>query len=394
MSAAERTILHVDLDAFFAAVEALDNPELRGKPVLVGGNGPRAVVSTASYEARPFGCRSAMPMATALRLCPQAIVVKPHYHRYRELSDRMYRILEDFTPVIQPMGLDEAFLDLTGSEKLLGDGKAVAGQIKQRVRDELKLTISAGVAPNKFLAKLGSDLQKPDGLTVINAQNLDQILPPLPISRIWGIGPKTAKKLNGLGIHKIGDFRRLPLKLLVDQFGAEGARYHQLAHGQDDRPVTPDSQAKSIGQEQTFGVDIDDPDELRTILLSEVQNVASRLRRHGLLARGVTLKIRDGQFNTITRAGKLEEPSDVTQVLWECASGIFDKWASQSFKPLRLLGAQATHLSSDAAQLPLFEDQSTLRQRRVDDALDRINSKLGHRVVRRGGGLGPARDRM
>lgn len=387
MSGPVRTILHVDLDAFFAAVEVLDNPELHGKPVLVGGTGPRAVVSTASYEARPYGCRSAMPMAQARRLCPQAIVVKPRFHRYRELSDQMYRILEDFTPVIQPMGLDEAFLDLTGSEKLLGDGETVARQIKQRMRDELKLTISVGVAPNKFLAKLASDLQKPDGLTVINADNLDTILPPLPISRIWGIGPKTATKLNGLGIHKIGDFRKLPLKLLVDKFGSEGARYHHLAHGDDDRPVTPDSQAKSIGQEQTFGVNIDDPDELRAILLSEVEHVASRLRKHGLLARGVTLKIRDGQFKTITRAGKFEEPSDVTQILWECASGIFDAWASQSFTPLRLLGVQATHLSHDAEQLPLFEDQSTLRQRRVDEAMDQINTRLGRRAVRRGGAI-------
>jgi DNA polymerase-4 len=285
------------------------------------------------------------------------------------------------------VSIDEAFLDLTGSEKLLGDGKAVARQIKQRVQSELELTISVGVAPNKFLAKLASDLQKPDGLTVILSDDVDRVLSPLPIGKIWGVGPKTAGKLNDLGIHTIGDIRKLPLKLLIDRFGSEGARYHHLAHGIDDRPVTPDSQAKSIGQEHTFEVDIDDADELRAILLSEVEHVAGRLRRHGLRARGVTLKIRDGQFNTITRAAKLEEESDVTQVLWECARGTFDQWAGEAFKPLRLLGVQATHLSSDAEQLPLFEDQDTLRQRRVDAALDKINTRLGRRAIRRGGGM-------
>lgn len=387
MPESERSILHVDLDAFYAAVEQMDNPQLRGKPVLVGGTGPRAVVSTASYEARPFGCRSAMPMMQARRLCPQAIVVRPRFQRYRELSDRMFSILEDYTPTIQPISIDEAFLDLTGSQRLLGDSTSVARQIKQRVRAEVGLTISVGVAPNKFLAKLASDLQKPDGLTIITQKEIDELLPTLPIGKIWGIGPRTNAKLNDLGIRTIGDIRKLTLKVLTDRFGSEGARYHHLSFGRDERPVTPDSKAKSIGHEQTFGENIDDAEELRTILLEQVEHVASRLRKHHLLARGVTLKIRDGEFKTITRAGRFEEPSDATQVLWESARETFDKWANASFKPLRLLGVQANGLQMETSQLDLFQDDCNARQRRLDDAVDEINSRLGSRAVRRGRGL-------
>ncbi|WP_428940897.1 DNA polymerase IV [Fontivita pretiosa] len=380
----DRSIVHVDLDAFFAAVEQLDNPELRGQPVLVGGQGPRAVVATASYEARPFGCRSAMPMALARRLCPQAIVVPPRFWRYRELSDAMFDILDDFTPVIEPLSIDEAFLDLSGTQRLLGGAQTVARRIKQRVRDELKLTISVGVAPNKFLAKLASDLHKPDGLTIVGREDVDRLLPPLPISRIWGIGPRTQARLNDLGIRTIGDIRKLPLELLVQNFGSEGERYYRLARGLDDRPVTPDSRAKSIGQEQTFGIDIADAEELRRILLGQVEQVAWRLRRSGLRAGGVTLKIRDGQFNTITRAGRLAEPTDLTKPLWDAARTVFDAWAHTQFKPLRLLGVQATRLSGEAPQLPLFDDEQQQRQRRVDDAIDRIRQKYGQAAVRRG----------
>jgi DNA polymerase-4 len=379
-----RCILHVDLDAFYAAVEVLDNPELRGKPILVGGDGPRSVVTTASYEARPFGCRSAQPMSVAKRLCPQAIIVRPRFGRYHEMSNRMFDILGDFTPLIEPISIDEAFLDLTGSQRLLGDGESVARRIKQRVRDELGLTISVGVAPNKFLAKLASDLHKPDGLTVIRPEDIDHVLPPLPISRIWGIGPKTAAKLHELGIRTFGDIRKLPPDLLADRFGSEAERYHRLSHGLDDRPVTPDSQAKSIGQEQTFGIDIADAEELRMILLGQVEHVARRLRRNGLRGRGVTLKIRDGKFHTITRAAVLESPTDVTQGLWESARGIFDSWASSSFVPLRLLGMQATHLTADAAQMPLFTDAKLDQQRRVDAAVDRIAERFGGQAIRRG----------
>lgn len=371
------------MDAFYAAIEQLDNPQLRGKPILVGGDGPRSVVTTASYEARPFGCRSAMPMQSARRLCPQAIVVRPRFHRYHEVSSQMFDILYDFTPAIEPLSIDEAFLDLTGAERLLGDAVSVARRIKQRVRDELHLTISVGVAPNKYLAKLASDLHKPDGLTVIGTPDIDRVLPPLPISRIWGIGPKTQARLNDLGIRTIGDLRRLSADELIQRFGAEGDRYHRLSRGLDDRPVTPDSQAKSIGQEQTFGVDIADPDELRVILLGQVEHVARRLRKSGLCARGLSLKIRDGRFNTITRATMFDRATDITQVLWNSAQGVFNAWASAQFKPLRLLGVQATHLQTGVGQLQLFEDARDAQQKRVDAAMDRINERFGANVVRR-----------
>jgi len=379
-----RSILHVDLDAFFAAVEQLDNPELRGKPVLVGGDGPRSVVTTASYEARPFGCRSAQPMMTAKRLCPQAIIVRPNFARYRELSDGMFAILDSFTPLVQPMGIDEAFLDLSGTERLLGDAVSVARRIKSRVRDDLKLTISVGVAPNKFLAKLASDLEKPDGLTVIAEEDVARILPPLPVSRIWGIGPKTAARLASLNIKTIGDLRSLSRDVLEQSFGSEADRYWRLSRGIDDRPVVRDGDARSISQEQTFGENLVDPEEVRSVLLGQVEQVARRLRKHTLRARTVHLKIRDGEFRTITRNTTLDEPTDQTKLLWETARAIFDTWASKSFRPVRLIGMGATGLTSDAPQLGLFPDNSNAQQSKLDRAVDLINDRFGAKSISRG----------
>jgi DNA polymerase-4 len=378
-----RSILHVDMDAFYAAVEQLDNPELRGKPILVGGDGPRSVVTTASYEARPYGCRSAQPMAVARRLCPQAIVVRPNFPRYREFSERMFTILESFTPLIEPLSIDEAFLDLTGSERLLGDGVSVARRIKQRIRDELELTISVGVAPNKFLAKLASDMEKPDGLTVIGAGDADRVLPPLPITKIWGIGPKTAARLQNLAIKTIGDIRRLPIEVLTQSFGSEGERYWRLSRGLDDRAVTPDSEAKSISQEETFGADLTDPEDVRGVLLGQVEQVARRLRKHGLRARTVHLKIRDGAFKTNTRADTLPEATDQTKILWESTRELFDKWAVTSFKPVRLIGMGATSLTRDPEQLALFVDRASDQQKRLDRAVDRIKDRFGTAAIGR-----------
>lgn len=379
-----RSILHVDLDAFFAAVEQLDNPELRGKPVLVGGDGPRSVVTTASYEARPFGCRSAQPMITARRLCPQAIIVRPNFARYRELSERMFAILDSFTPLVQPMGIDEAFLDLSGTERLLGDAEMVARDIKHRVRAELQLTISVGVAPNKFLAKLASDLQKPDGLTVIAEDDIDRILPPLAVSRIWGIGPKTAARLANLNIKTIGDLRALSRDVLEQSFGSEAERYWRLSRGIDDRPVVRDGDARSISQEQTFGENLVDPEEVRSVLLGQVEQVARRLRKHKLRARTVHLKIRDGEFRTITRNATLDGPTDQTKLLWETARSIFDTWAAKSFKPIRLIGMGATGLTRAAPQLGLFVDRASEQQSQLDRAVDQIRDRFGTRSISRG----------
>src|SRR4051812_1643893 len=260
MSERARAILHVDMDAFFASVEVRDNPELRGKPVLVGHDGPRGVVAAASYEARVFGCHSAQPMAVAKRLCPQAVVVSGRQGRYREASEQVFAIFERFTPGIQPLSIDEAFLDVTGSLRALGPAEGIAAEIKRAVRAETQLTASVGVAPNKFLAKLASDLEKPDGLTVVRPEDVDRVLTPLPIGKIWGIGPKTAKRLNDLNVKTIGDLRRMSIEWLTERFGSDAEHYRDLALGRDERPVTPDRQAKSIGQEETFGVDVADRD--------------------------------------------------------------------------------------------------------------------------------------
>jgi DNA polymerase-4 len=383
----QRAILHVDMDAFFASVEVLDDPSLRGKPVLVGGDGPRGVVAAASYEARKFGCHSAQPMAVAKRLCPHAVIVRGHFHRYRELSDQVFAIFQRYTPLIQPLSIDEAFLDVTGSLRALGPAERIARQIKDAIRAETGLTGSVGVAPNKFLAKLASDLEKPDGLTVIRAEDVDRVLGPLSIDKIWGIGPKTAKRLGDLNIRTIGDLRRMTPEWLAERFGADAGHYGNLARGIDDRPVTPDRQAKSIGQEETFGTNLADPAELRKILFAQAEQVGRRLRRAGLRAKSVWVKIRFGDFKTITRQCTLDEPTDVTTQLYEAARSLFDAWTRESFSPVRLIGMAGKGLVEGGGQLSLFADPQTERQRAMDQVVDKINQKLGKSSIRRGGGL-------
>jgi DNA polymerase IV len=271
-----RTIFHVDMDAFFASVEQLDHPSLRGKPVLVGYDGPRGVVAAASYESRVFGCRSAQPMAVAKRLCPHAVVVPVHFTRYREISAKVFRIFESYTPAVEPLSVDEAFLDLSGCERLLGDDFAlIARQLKQRIHAELGLTASVGVAPNKFLAKLASDMNKPDGLTIIRAQDVRRLLDPMPVGKLWGIGPKTASRLADIGIKTVADLLRVPLEVLSSRLGADADHYRNLAMGLDDRPVVSDREAKSIGHEQTFGVDLADADAVRDVMLEQCEQVGA-----------------------------------------------------------------------------------------------------------------------
>jgi DNA polymerase IV len=374
------------MDEFFAAVEKLDNPSLRGKPILVGGdpNG-RGVVATASYEARQFGCHSAMPMRKAIRLCPQAVIVHPHFERYSALSKQVFGILRQFTPLVEELSIDEAFLDVAGSRRLLGEPPRIAADIKKRIRAETGLTASVGVAYNKFLAKLASDLKKPDGLVVIVPEQMHEILDPLSVSKIWGVGPVACGQLERLNIRTIGQLRRASPGVLARTFGHDTAEHFmRLANGLDDRPVVTESQAKSVGQEETFAVDVDNPDALRATLRGQIEEVAQRLRSQHLRARTVTLKLRHGDFTTLTRSVTLPEPTHSTDELSRAARGVFDQWASGQFRPLRLLGTSASNLSGEHGQLSLFANPGQQKQQRVDQALDSINKRFGASAINRG----------
>jgi DNA polymerase-4 len=383
----ERWIIHADMDEFFAAVEKLDNPALRGKPLLVGGDpAGRGVVSTASYEAREFGCHSAMPMARAIRQCPDAIVLPVRGKRYRHVSEEIFEIMGEFTPLIERLSVDEAFLDITGTERLLGPPPRVAADVKSRVKSRTGLTVSVGVAPNKFLAKLASDLEKPDGLTIIEPDRIHEVLDPLGIRKLWGVGPAAAKRFEKLNIRTVGQLRKASPDMICAQLGSGGEQLQRLAAGLDDRPVTPDSRAKSIGQEQTFGADIDDLDELTRVLLDQTQQVARRLRQNQLKARTVTLKLRYGDFTTLTRSTTSDEPTDVTELLWRRAHGLLTDWAAGKRRPLRLLGVTASQLIGRAGvQGSLFGDPSEDKQHRLDQAVDEIANRFGDGAINRGG---------
>ncbi len=378
-----RTILHVDMDAFYASVEQLDDPSLRGKPVLVGGNGRRGVVGAASYEARKFGCRSAMPMAQARALCPHARIVPPRFARYRELSDRLMDIMESYSPLVEPLSLDEAFVDVTGCERLHGDGVTIAQAIRARVRRELGLTCSVGVAPNKFVAKLGSDLQKPDGLTVLPAEGLSERLAPLAIERMWGVGPVAAEAFHRIGVRTFGDLQRLDEEHLANLMG-DGARdWKRLSFGEDTRPVVVDRTAKSVGHEQTFGEDLRDRNEVEAYLLQECDDVAARLRRKGMKASRVTVKIRFGDFKTITRSRTLEQATDRSDLLREAARSLFRAWADDGYRPVRLIGCHASGLVDGGEQLALFGGESDTKHVAIDRVSDAIRAKFGKDAISR-----------
>ena len=385
-----RTILHVDMDAFFASVEQRDDPRLRNRPVLVGGRSARGVVSAASYEARAFGCRSAMPTAQALQLCPHAVVVKGRFDAYRAASRAAFDVFARYTPQIQPLSIDEAWLDVTGSARLHGDGPAVAAKIRRDVLADTRLTCSVGVAPNKFLAKLASGMNKPDGLTVITHADVDRILSPLPIGDIWGIGPATVKRLARFGVRTVADLRGMPDGFFADKTAGVGEGVRRLIHGFDDRPVVGDRVAKSIGHEHTFDEDVAGLDELRRVLLGQVEHVAARLRNAGSVCRGVTVKLRHGgnyaQFVTLTRAATMPAPTDATLDLWRAADALLTQWAENDLRPLRLLGVSLGDLrpGGEAESPGLFPDVSAARQRRLDATVDAIAAKLGRGSVRRG----------
>ncbi len=381
-----RRILHVDMDAFFASVEQRDDPSLRGRPVLVGGTGSRGVVAAASYEAREFGCRSAMPTAVARRLCPHAIVRRGRFDAYKEASRAVFAVLESFTPLVQPVSIDEAFLDVTGSIRLLGEPEAIAADIRARVRREVGLPASVGVAPNKFLAKLASQLAKPDGMRVIPADAVQESLDPLPVSLVWGVGPAAEAGLGRLGVRTIGDLRGLGIETLHARFGDFGDHLWRLARGIDDRPVHSDREAKTISHEQTFGENLSDPAEVRAVILAQGEQVARRLRRHGRYAQTVTIKIRFGDFETVTRSRTLDEATDRTDVVCATARELFDLWA-RAFRSVRLIGVGVGSLTDAGGAGGLFDHERGERQRSVDRATDTIASRFGSGAIRRAGSL-------
>jgi len=382
VSSETRTILHVDLDAFFAAVEQRDQPELRGKPVVVGmgGSNDRGVVAAASYEARVFGVQSALPIRTARRLCPDCIFVPVRGAVYASVSRDVMAILRRFTPVVEPISIDEAFMDVTASRALFGDGRAIATRIKATIREELELTASVGVASTKLVAKVGSDLRKPDGLVVVEPGDEAAFLAPLPISRLWGVGPSTAAALRDFGVATIGDLAAMDRASLVRRFGQHGAALVDRAHGRDVDPVSDPDAAKSVGHEHTFDEDTSDPEVLERTLLAMSEGVSARLRDAGVRAITVTVKVRDSAFATVTRQRKLVEPTDLTEPIWRAALDL----ARPEFrgKRIRLVGVTASGLG-ERDQLAMFDGISDDRQRRVVVAADELRHRFGTRAVTR-----------
>lgn len=379
-------ILHVDMDAFYASVEERENPSLVGQPVIVGGTAAgRGVVAAANYEARKFGIHSAMASARAERLCPHAVVLKPRLDYYAAVSRQIRDIFEQFTPLVEPPSLDEAFLDVTGSEALFGPAEEIGRQIKRRIRSELRLVASVGVALNRFVAKIASDLQKPDGFVVVEAGEAQSFLDPLPVSRLWGVGKVTGQVFERLAIRTIGQLRQLPLTTLNQLFGASGEHYWRLAHGLDDRPVAPDREAKSISNETTFAEDISDPEVLRAWLVELVEQVSRRMRSHGIRGRTVELKVRFADFKTISRSLTLAEPTNITQELLEAGVELLTTRLPPGHQSVRLLGFGVNNLDdSGTSQQQLFDEPERERDRELDRVADQITAKFGKQAIRRG----------
>jgi DNA polymerase-4 len=388
-------ILHVDMDAFYASVEELDDPGLSRHPVVVGGTPDgRGVVAAANYNARKYGIHSAMPAAQARRLCPHAVFVRPRMERYAEVSRALRGIFARYTPLVEPLSLDEAFLDVTSSLCLFGDAQTIARRIKSEIRAELGLVASVGVAPNKFLAKLSSDLDKPDGLVVVPVDAIEAFLDPLPVSRLWGVGKVSNRSLAEIGVHTIGDLRRLPEDLLASRFGNSAAHLMRLARGIDDRQVVPDRDAKSISHETTFAKDIGDAEVLKSWLLELSEQVATRLRRQDLRGKTVFIKVRYADFRTVTRSESLDAPTSVTRELYLTAARLLQSQLRRNPRPVRLLGIGASGLSNEGLeQGQLFETRDREQQRRIDRVVDAIKSRFGNRSMRRGGGARRPGDR-
>jgi DNA polymerase IV len=389
-----RAILHVDMDAFYASVEEHDNPALVGKPVIVGWPGGRGVVAAASYAVRKFGVRSAMPMHTALRLCPDAICIPPRMQRYREISAKVFGVFHEITPLVQGLSLDEAFLDVTESQALLGEPAAIARRIKDSIRARTGLTASVGVATNKLVAKIASDLDKPDGLTVVVERRIREVLDPLSVRRLPGLGRKLGEKVEAAGLRTLGELRTATDAALWPLFGRDTARMRERAAGIDDRPVQPDLEEKSLSAEDTFAQDLADPRRLDAHLCRLADLACERLRGRGLMTGRVGVKIRRHDFTTFTRQRAIAPPTQEELTVRNVARELLSRWLTEhSGAKLRLLGVVLTDLSP-ASQLGLFDRRleqrpagpidKGIRDPRLDSTLDEVRARFGRDALRRG----------
>jgi len=381
-----RRIAHVDMDAFFAAVEQLDEPRYRGKAVIVGGLGPRGVVSTASYEARKYGVGSAMPMARARKLCSQGIFLAPRFRRYQEIAHQVRDILHQYTEAVEVVSIDEAFFDLTGSESIHGGPEEILTTIKDRVKQVTGLTCSVGLAPNRFLAKLASELQKPNGLVIIDPDSVQQIIDPLSVRMIWGVGEVTECRLRGLGILLISDLRRAPLNLLTHEFGAMGRVLHRLARGEDETPLTLERQASSVSRETTLPQDIYSTVRIEELLRNLARAVASQLREEGLVGKTVRIKVRFPDFETITRQASLSVGTDSMRIVEGMALDLLRRRVDLAGRGVRLIGVGVGRLNmASTRQLALFPEDEVIPGNTPSDEVSRwLNSQDGHRSLAQG----------
>jgi len=387
----QATILHVDMDAFYASVAELDHPELRGKAVVVGA-GARGVVLSANYAARKFGIRAAMPVGRAQRMAPQAIFIAPDHHRYSEISERVMQIFAAYTPLVEPISLDEAFLDVTGARKLLGTGREIAAAIRARVEKEEGITCSVGIAPSKFIAKLASQHCKPNGMLEITADRILTFLHPLPVGAIWGVGPKTAEQLEKLGLHTVADIANTPRATLIRALGdAAGASLYELAWGRDYRDVTPEEPDKSISSAETFSNDLDNPTEILQEFLRMTERSTARLREKGLFAKTISIKVRFADFSTINRSKTLPLPIDGTHEVYEVVKSLYLALKIERAR-LRLVGVSLENLQEDSPeQLVLGAREKGWRD--AESAIDKASVRFGRGSVRPGRLIKPGDER-
>jgi DNA polymerase IV len=373
------------MDAFYASVEERENPSLVGRPVIVGGSSKgRGVVSAANYVARRYGVHSAMPSAQAARLCPQAVFIAPRHSLYAHVSKQIRAVFDEFTPLVEPLALDEAFLDVTACERLFGPAIRIARTIKRRIAEDTQLVASVGVAPNKFLAKLASDIKKPDALVSVKEHEVQTFLDPLPVSRVWGVGRRTAQTLERIGVRSIADLRRQERHALESLFGKTGAHLWRLARGLDDRLVVPEQEARSVSHETTFETDVSDADVMRVWLLDLAEQVGARLRRNGLFARTIHIKVRFHDFRTITRSQTLATRTASSTLIREAVDHLFSNRLGQ-LEPVRLLGVGVSGFDAlESPQADLFEAASEKPGEEIDSVLDSVSERFGRSALRRG----------